>query len=226
MSVGNRALSMVNQPPVAGDRTAKYKRRRAEVIAAAAAIFAERGYHGASTKLIAERAGIRQGSLYHYFSSKEAALEEVCAIGVGDFMQGLGEIAGGEGTTAEKVHAAVLNHLSPLRERYDYVRAFVNERQYLPDDSRRKIGRLVRRYERQIEDILRQGVARGAFPEDLDCALAALALLGQCNGVLMWYGRRRKSLTVEKIAETYAAMFLDGVAAHGRKGDALFQRSL
>ena len=38
-------------------------------------MFAERGYHGATTQDIADVLGIRQASLYYYFPSKEAALE-------------------------------------------------------------------------------------------------------------------------------------------------------
>jgi TetR/AcrR family transcriptional regulator, cholesterol catabolism regulator len=64
----------------------KYQRRYGEIIDAVAAVFAEKGYHGASTKDIADRLGIRQGSLYYYFASKESALEEVCQIGVEGFV--------------------------------------------------------------------------------------------------------------------------------------------
>ena len=41
-----------------------------------AAVFAEKGFHGASTQDIANRLGINQAALYYYFPSKEAALEE------------------------------------------------------------------------------------------------------------------------------------------------------
>src|SRR2546426_3002624 len=63
----------------------KPKKRHAEMIAAAAQVFARRGYHGASTQDIADVLGIRQASLYYYFESKEAALEAVCAEGIEDY---------------------------------------------------------------------------------------------------------------------------------------------
>ena len=191
----------------------RFRRRRGEVIDAAAAVFAEKGYHGASTKDIADRLGIRQGSLYYYFSSKEAALGEVCAIGVDSFVQRIGAIAAGDQSAADKVRAAVANHLDPLRDRRDYVRVFLNDRQELPADSRHRIGRMTRRYEALVEGILREGVRRGEFRRDLDCRLAALALIGLCNSVLVWYGRRIRSVPLERIAEAYAALFLSGVAA-------------
>ncbi len=49
-------------------KAAKDQRRYAEILDAAAAVFAEKGFHGASTKDIADRLGIRHGCLYNYFS--------------------------------------------------------------------------------------------------------------------------------------------------------------
>ena len=44
---------------------------RDEILDAAAALFAERGYAGTTTRAIAERVGIRQASLYHHFAGKD-----------------------------------------------------------------------------------------------------------------------------------------------------------
>ena len=58
----------------------KYQQQKLSAIRAAAAVFARKGYHGASTTDIANELGIKQGSLYYYFSSKEEALEQVRAL--------------------------------------------------------------------------------------------------------------------------------------------------
>jgi len=58
-------------------------RRAPQIIEAAARVFAERGFHGATTQDIADVLGIKQASLYYYFSSKEVALELVCLRGYG-----------------------------------------------------------------------------------------------------------------------------------------------
>ena len=75
----------------------------AEIIEAAARVFAERGFHGATTQDIADVLGIRQASLYYYFSSKEVALELVCARGVEGFFEAANAIAAGPGTPREKL---------------------------------------------------------------------------------------------------------------------------
>jgi len=45
---------------------------REEIIASAYQLFLERGYHGASMRQIAQRAGIALGGIYNHFASKEA----------------------------------------------------------------------------------------------------------------------------------------------------------
>lgn len=47
---------------------------REEVLAAAAELFTGQGYAATTTRAVAEHAGIRQASIYHYFQSKEEIL--------------------------------------------------------------------------------------------------------------------------------------------------------
>ena len=78
-------------PPAPGNDAKKRSthRRSGEIIEAAAQVFAERGYHGATTQDIADVLNIRQASLYYYFPSKEVALELVCMRGVEAIFEGV-----------------------------------------------------------------------------------------------------------------------------------------
>ena len=159
----------------------RQRRRRQAVIDAAAAVFAEKGYHGASTRDIALRLGMQQGSLYYHFPSKEAALEEVCQVGVADFVEGLAPIVEGDSQPAVKLRAAIANHLEPLRDKRDYVRVFLFERHHLPRETRGQVASLSRDYEELLERLFREGEAAGAFRQGLDAKMAVLALNGMLN---------------------------------------------
>ncbi|CAM5743014.1 hypothetical protein SALBM311S_11171 [Streptomyces alboniger] len=50
---------------------------RAELLAAAAELFTTLGYGATSTRAVAERAGMRQASMYHYVSGKEELLAQL-----------------------------------------------------------------------------------------------------------------------------------------------------
>ncbi len=55
----------------------KHDERRNEILDAAAQLFAEKGYEGATVQAVIDALGISKGAFYHYFSSKEEVLDGV-----------------------------------------------------------------------------------------------------------------------------------------------------
>ena len=53
--------------------------RRNQILEAAARVFAERGFHRATTREIAETAGVSEGTIYNYFGGKEDLLVAIMA---------------------------------------------------------------------------------------------------------------------------------------------------
>jgi AcrR family transcriptional regulator len=161
--------------------TDKYREQRREAIRAAAAVFAEKGFHGSSTKDIAERMGIKQGSLYYYFKSKQEALGEVCLYGIEDYVQRMHTIADSDQPFEAKLLATVMSHLSGYRERNEALKVHNDERLYLPAAQRTTLKQLGSRYRQNLEDIFIEGVKEGAVREGIDCHFAAQAVIGLCN---------------------------------------------
>jgi len=192
----------------------KVKRRAAEILAAAAKVFARRGYHGASTQDIADVLGVRQASIYYYFDSKEAALEAVCVDGLADYGTRALAILRGPGTASDKVAKLVFHHLSPAVERQEFSLVFLRERRFLPKPARERLRALEHRYERLIQKIIQQGIASGEFRADLDARMATLALLGLGNSAIAWYGREPDA-TLERITSSY----IDLLVRAFRKGE-------
>lgn len=194
--------------PSAG-RRASQRRRAPEIIEAAARVFAERGFHGATTQDIADVLGIRQASLYYYFSSKEAALELVCLRGVEGFFEAGKAIAARPESARKRLSLLIDSHLSPLLDRGNFVKVFLNERQHLPAESRRRIGRWSRGLERIFELVIEEGVAGGEFRADLDARLVTLGILGMCNAASSWYAMENKGMAV--IGAEFARLVIDGL---------------
>lgn len=186
-------------------------RRSAEIMEAAAQVFAERGYHGASTQDIADLLHIRQASLYYYFPSKEAALEQVCLQGVGGFYETAQAIASGPGTAHEKLSGLIRAHIAPLLDRSNFVRVFLTQRQFLPTKSRQRVGKWSRGIEQIFENVIRQGMRSGEFRADADPRLATLAILGMANSVAAWYGK--EDISLERIGGEFVAFAVQGLTA-------------
>jgi TetR/AcrR family transcriptional regulator, cholesterol catabolism regulator len=197
--------------------TVSQRRRAPQIIEAAAQVFAERGFHGATTQDIADVLGIRQASLYYYFSSKEAALELVCLKGVEGFFDAAKTIAAQKRSARERLSLLIRSHLSPLVDRANFVKVFLNERHHLPAESRRRIGRWSRGLERIFEQVIKEGIESGEFRPNLDARLTTLAILGMCNAPPSWHVKEGRP--VAAIAAEFAALVLDGVgrAPRGRR---------
>ena len=160
----------------------RYQQQRQQAIRSAAAVFAEKGFHGASTKDIAERMGIKQGSLYYYFKSKEEALGEVCLWGIEDYVERMKSIAASDQPFEAKLMATITSHLTSYRERNEALKVHNDERLYLPADKRAKLKELGSSYRQELEKIFEEGAAEGTLRDSIDCHFAAQAVIGMCNG--------------------------------------------
>jgi AcrR family transcriptional regulator len=206
-------------PEEAAEPRKRTHRRSAEIIEAAAKVFAERGYHGATTQDIADVLKIRQASLYYYFPSKEVALELVCMRGVEGFYETEKAIADGPGTATERLSGLIRAHISPLLDRANFVKVFLTQRQFLPAHSRRKVRKVSRNIEEIFENVLRQGQRNGEFRDDFDPRLATLAILSIVNGCSAWYAREQVS--IERIGGEFISLVLRGIGAQrpAKNGD-------
>src|ERR1019366_5871310 len=184
-------------------------RRSVEIIEAAAQVFAERGYHGATTQDIADILHIRQASLYYYVPSKEAALELVCIQGVAGFFEAAQAIACGPGKARERLAGLIRAHMVPILDRGNFVRVFLTQRQFLPNRSRRRVGKWSRGLEKIFETVIRDGMRKGEFRGDRDPRLTTLAILALANGVSSWYGKEDASM--ERIGTEFVSLVLDGL---------------
>lgn len=203
------ASRLATRRTAATGRDAKYQQRYDEILDAAAAVFAEKGYHGASTKDIADRLGIRQGSLYYYFSSKQEALAEVCIRGVQDFVTTLTVIAERDAPVNDRVREGIAAHLSPMLSYRAYVKVFLKDRKDLEAENRSKVGAPTRAYEAVWMKLMEEGKARGDVRKDLPTKTIVFGLLGMMNATFDWFEGTEKDL--EDIADAYTRILQEGL---------------
>ncbi len=211
-----RSKAVPAPPPSLTPTKKRTHRRSAEIIEAAAQVFAERGYHGATTQDIADVLNIRQASLYYYFPSKEVALEVVCMRGVDGFFDRARAIAEGPGTPSERLAALMRAHIAPILDRHNFMKVFLTQRQFLPAHSRRKVGKGSRGIETIFETVIRDGQRCGDFRKDADARIATLTLLSMLNGCAAWFGHEQVSL--DRIGDQFVAFALHGLGAGGAHG--------
>jgi len=189
-------------------KSEKHDRRRGEVLDATAAVFAEKGFHNARLKDIAARLNLLPGSLYHYLDSKEQALIEVCARSGRSYIEAMREVLRREAPVDERILQAIRNHLR--NNRRELVYSFAFRHKDLPETALRELAAMSGEYQTMWEDLLRQGVAKGELPADLDCHVTAVGLLSMCNGAIDWYESKPEA-EIEAIADRFAALVNSGL---------------
>jgi AcrR family transcriptional regulator len=77
------------QSSLIGRLSVSTKDKRATILQAALELIAERGFHGAPMSLVAQRAGVSAGIIYHYFASKEELIHALNRQIEADFSRAL-----------------------------------------------------------------------------------------------------------------------------------------
>lgn len=169
----------------------KHARRQREILDAAAATFRDRGFHAATMHDVAERIGMRPGSLYHYLPSKELALESICRATGAEFNARLTELLRAGGAASDMIRRGIELHLHP--DTIDYVNAFAFYRRSLPEAAKAQLNLMAKQYLDTWEAIVRGGIKDGSLRKDLEPRAAAVGIVAMCNGVIGWFARKPSS---------------------------------
>jgi AcrR family transcriptional regulator len=183
--------------------------RKQQIIDAAARVFREKGYDGATLRDIAQEAGLLPGSLYYHIRSKEELLRLIVEQPIRALQAQLEAIVASDTSPAQKLAEALAAQLRAFDTHYPYL--FVHLHNLLQVDTMHPdIQKRARRYEEFWQQILTQGVRVGEFPPDLDVKVAAFAIIGMCNWMHRWY-RRDGRLSIEEIIQQFSRLVLDGL---------------
>ena len=207
MRAMNKSQTPVSVPSLAGRRP--YVRKKVAAIEAAARVFAEKGFHGATTQDIATEMGIQQGSLYYYFKSKQAALQEVCEYDFVNYVERMQRICGKSQPFEAKILAIVTSHLTNYSHENNAMKVHNEQRLYLPEERRVVLKELGTTYRRLLERTLEEGIEQGVVRALIDTHFVAYSIIGICNS---WGANliRDESLNLYETIEQCAELILYG----------------
>jgi AcrR family transcriptional regulator len=177
--------------------------REEEILAAAARIFREKGYHATSVRDIAESVGLLKGSLYHYIRSKEELLARLFEGALQETVRELDAIATTDASATERLRLMVRAYALSVTANLDSVGIYLREWRSLPPPELARV-RVRRRAMRSLfETVIADGARKREFAAG-DAKIAALAILGMVNWIYEWYrprGRLRPEALADELAE-------------------------
>ncbi|MFC9875932.1 TetR family transcriptional regulator [Nocardia salmonicida] len=185
---------------------------RARLLGAAIAAFAEKGFHGTTTRDIAAAAGLSPAAVYVHHKSKEELLYLISRSGHEETLDLVLKAveSSGEPATALRnvVHAFAVHHARG----HTGARIVNYELSALTPEHYAEILDIRHRIDREIRGLVERGVAAGDF-DTASPRMAAVALLSLGIDIARWY-RDEGEWSPEDIAAAYADMALRIVGAH------------
>lgn len=146
-------------------RELQRQERRQQILAAALAVFSERGFHGANVSDVAAAAGVSQGTIYWYFDSKEELLTAAILSYFQQFEQDT--LAGLEGyeTAADKLRALGRSMTRLVQGMEGLFTLFMEY--WASSEQREETGQLwaamLTEYKNVIAGLIKEGIRRGEF---------------------------------------------------------------
>jgi len=193
-------------------KASKAEISREKVLGAAAAIFNERGYAGATMRAVAQDVGLQAGSLYYHYRSKEELIEAVLDIGingVSEMVRNAIAALPADASERQRIEAAVLAHLRGVVEFGAYAMSARRVLGQVPAHVRRKHVRLRDAYAEFWLELLGAAYEAGDLREDVDIRLARTFILGALNSAVEWYKPQGRAL--DDVAHQFSMLISDGL---------------
>ncbi len=179
---------------------------REDILEAAARIFRRKGYHAASMQDIARAVNLQKASLYHHVSSKQEILVALLDRALDLLIEQMQGVLAMDAPPEEKLRQAVLGYTRVLAENRDLAAVLLLEFRFLEPEVRERHVRRRDAYERLWRQLLTEGQQAGVFHAE-DPSLAAKALLGMINWLVIWY-RPSGPLTPQEIGDYFGRVAL------------------
>lgn len=196
--------------------TSKGERRRQEVLARAAVLFDEVGYHGTSISAIAAAAKMTKANVYHYFKAKHDILYAIHDQWIEDLIDGFCRSARTERDVERLLRAVFYDVLFVIHTKRSHVRVYFEYMRDLPPELQEQARRKRDRYEQLVEDVVRTGMEQGVL-EARSARVATLGLFGTCNWAYQWY-RPGGAMTHQEVAAELFRLYMGGLRAAGSPG--------
>ncbi len=182
---------------------------RDDILDAAAQVFRQKGFNGASMQDIAAAVNLQKASLYHHVTSKQEILLALLDRALGMLTDHIAGVAAQDLPVDQKLRQMMRAYLIALADNSDLSSVLLFEHRSLDKKSHARHVPQRDKFEGLWRDVINEGVRTGVF-ECPDAGVAVRALMGVMNWTLTWY-RPNGGKTIEKIADEYADLMFHGL---------------
>ncbi|HZI38020.1 MAG TPA: TetR/AcrR family transcriptional regulator [Acidimicrobiia bacterium] len=180
------------------------------ILAAAAELFAENGYHGTGMGDLERAVNLGRGALYYHIGNKEALLYEISISLVEEMVTFAEELVAGPLGAEEKLRLLAHRLMRLINDRQSEITVFYREWTWLTGERRQHVLEARDRFEAACEALLEDGTRSGAFAERPSPVLVK-GILGLFNYSYLWF-RSSGPMTYDAVADAFVDLILHGIA--------------
>ena len=162
---------------------------RRQILDAAAKLLRQNGYASTSLRDIAAATGMKAGSLYYHFASKEELAETVMAEGIDLVRAAVKNALEGRPSDSdplEDIEIALRAHLQALHASGDYASANIRCFNHVPDEMKQRLRKVRERYSADWRKLISRARVAGRLDPDVDDEALRYGLFGVMNWTLEW----------------------------------------
>ncbi len=193
-----------------GNRTTTEQATSSRIFAAAATLFADRGYAATTTRELAEMAQLERASLYYHIKSKEDLLYRVCVSTLHD-SQLVIENAKKQSDPAKRLRTLIVQHTTTILRNREQNVTMLLEMRALTGPRRAEVLRMRDSYDKQVREIIADAQTAGYVRTDKSAKIISIAMLNLLNWTLVWFSPKDE-MSAEELGVAFAEIFLDGAA--------------
>jgi AcrR family transcriptional regulator len=177
-----------------------YDERLDHLLAQAARVFAEQGYHSTTMRALASASGMSLAGMYYYVRGKEDLLDLIQERCFTQVLEGAERAVGAARDPVERLQAFIRHHVTFFAQHMAEMKVLSHE----PGGG--GVSAIKRRYVDLLEQLL-----QGAAPDEatVDRSAAAYVLFGMMNWIYNWYDPAGE-IDPRRLADLIARIFLGG----------------
>ncbi len=183
--------------------------RREELLRAAAHLFVEKGFEATTTRDIANAVGMRSGSPFYHFRSKQDLLKAAMAEGLETGYHRLQAAIEGIDEPEKRLRILIRTHLSNLLEGECEAPMLLFESRSLDAAARAEIAAITDRYQKPWQETLDELAASGRMKTAQPPM--RLLLFGMLNWTPQWY-RADGGLSLDQMTDCVMTLLLGAQA--------------
>jgi TetR/AcrR family transcriptional regulator len=204
------------QPASPPDRT---EERRRQIMDAALACFARKGYHNTTMDDIVAESGLSKGTLYWYFKSKDELFASLIKSFFLDMRQDIDGILEQHTTASGRLRAIAQGFVQFFHETEDFFSVFFEfwMQSTLNEELNQLFSNVLVQYKKVIAGIIAEGMRTGEF-KAVDASQLALAVMAAYDGLAFYMMLMPDEVDLDKASQVFIETLLDGLAVDEQKG--------